>query len=62
MKKAANLEVLYYELPWASRFKAAKKDGFEYVEFWGWEDKDLAEVKQLLADNDLTLAGMGGDV
>lgn len=61
MKKAANLEVLYYELPWARRFEAAKKDGFEYVEFWGWEDKDLAEVKQLLADNDLKLAGMGGD-
>ena len=47
MKKSANLEVLYYELPWAERFAAAAKDGFKCIEFWGWEDKDLAEVKRL---------------
>ena len=61
MKKAANLEVLYYELHWEERFEAARKDGFKYVEFWGWEDKDLEQVKQLLKDNGLELAGMGGD-
>ncbi len=61
MKKSANLEVLYVELPWAERFAAARKDGFHYVEFWGWEDKDLDEVKRLLKENDLTLTGMGGD-
>ena len=61
MKKSANLEVLYYELPWAERFAAAAKDGFKCVEFWGWEDKDLAEVKRLCAENNLELTAMGGD-
>ena len=61
LKFSANLEVLYYELPWAERFAAAKKDGFQYVEFWGWEDKDLDEVKRLVAENGLTLSAMGGD-
>lgn len=61
MKKSANLEVLYYELPWAERFAAAAKDGFKCIEFWGWEDKDLAEVKRLCAENNLELTAMGGD-
>lgn len=61
MKKSANLEVLYYELPWEERFAAAKSDGFSYVEFWGWEDKDLNKVKQLLENNNLEITGMGGD-
>ena len=61
MKKSANLEVLYYELPWAERFAAAAKDGFKCIEFWGWEDKDLAEVKRLCKENNLELTAMGGD-
>lgn len=61
MKKSANLEVLYYELPWAQRFAAAAADGFKCVEFWGWEDKDLNEVKRLVAENNLELTAMGGD-
>jgi len=27
------------------RIAAAKEDGFEYVEFWSWTDKDLDAVK-----------------
>lgn len=61
MKKSANLEVLYYELPWEQRFSAAKADGFKYVEFWGWEDKNLEEVKHFLEENNLELTAMGGD-
>ena len=61
LKFAANLEVLYTELPFEERFAAAKKDGFKYVEFWGWDDKNLEQVKKLLADNDLTLSVMSGD-
>ena len=61
LKFAANLEVLYTELPFEQRFAAAKKDGFNYVEFWGWDDKDLEQVKKLLAENDLTLTNFNGD-
>ena len=61
MKKSANIEVLYAELPWGKRFAAAKKDGFEYIEFWGWEDKNLPEVKELLDQNGLKISTMSGD-
>jgi hydroxypyruvate isomerase len=61
MKKSANIEVLYTEQPWAERFALAKRDGFDYVEFWGWEGKDLREVKNLLDKNNLKFSAMSGD-
>jgi len=61
MEKSANIEVLYTELPWEKRFLAAKRDGFDYIEFWGWEDKDLPRVKALLQESDLSLSTMSGD-
>lgn len=61
MKWSANIEVMYTELPFAERFAAAKKDGFDYIEFWDWNNKDLAEVKRLLAENNLGITGMSGD-
>lgn len=61
LKRSINLEVIYTELPWAERFEAAKKDGFDYVEFWGWENKNLTEVKELLEKTGLKLSAMSGD-
>lgn len=60
MKKSANIEVLYTELPW-ERFAAAKNDGFDYIEFWNWDDKDLPQVKKLLDKNSLAISTMSGD-
>ena len=44
-KRSACIETLYRELPFLERFRAAREDGFDAVEFWGWEDKDLPAVK-----------------
>ena len=44
MKYSVNIEVIYKELPFAERFAAAKRDGFDYVEIWDWESKDLNEL------------------
>ena len=41
MKWSANIEVLYKEFPFEERFAAAKKDGFDYIEFWDWNNKNL---------------------
>ena len=47
---AANLTMLYSELPFLERFEAAAKDGFEYVEFlFPYEWKADALQKQLQA-------------
>lgn len=61
LKRSINIEVIYKELPWAERFAAVKKDGFDFVEFWGWEDKDLPEVRSLLDKNGVKLSVMSGD-
>ena len=47
--KCACIETLYTELPFLDRFRAAKTDGFAAVEFWSWEDKDLAAVRSAAA-------------
>ena len=44
-QKSACIETLYTELPFLERFSAARADGFDFVEFWSWTDKDLAAVK-----------------
>lgn len=58
---SAHIEALYTELPFAERFISAKKDGFSYVEFWDWDNKDLAEVVKLCEEYDLELSAMSGD-
>ena len=45
MKRSACIDALYGEIPFLDRFRAAKEDGFDAVEFWGWTDKDLKAVK-----------------
>ena len=61
MKKSANIELMYTELPWADRFRAAKRDGFEFVEFWDWDNKDLNEVKSLTIETGISVATISGD-
>ena len=45
MKRSACIDAMYQEIPFLERFAAAKRDGFDAVEFWGWTDKDLPAVK-----------------
>lgn len=61
LNKAANIETLYTELPFDKRFAAASKDGFEYVEFWSWTDKDIDEIGKLSRDADIKICGFNGD-
>lgn len=61
LKKAANLETLYTEIPFAKRFEAARRDGFEYVEFWGWPDKNTDEIRDLAREAGIGICGFNGD-
>jgi hydroxypyruvate isomerase len=58
--KSACIETLYLELPFIARFDEAKRDGFEYVEFWGWRDKDLAAVKATADGAGIGIAAFNG--
>ena len=60
-QKSACIETLYTELPFLERFHAAKADGFDFVEFWSWTDKDLAAVKAAADAAGVCISGFNGD-
>lgn len=59
--KSACIEPMYSEIPFLDRFQAAKDDGFEFVEFWGWTDKDLDAVKAAAEKAGIGISGFNGD-
>ena len=61
MDFSVNIEVIYKELPFAERFAAAKRDGFDYVEIWDWDSKDIDELCRLCRENKIEISCMGGD-
>lgn len=60
-QKSACIEPMYSELPFLDRFQAAKKDGFAFVEFWSWTDKDLDAVKAAAETAGIGISGFNGD-
>ena len=59
--KSACIEPMYSELPFLDRFQAAKDDGFDFVEFWGWTDKDLDAVKAAAEKAGIGISSFNGD-
>ena len=61
MKRSACIDALYQEIPFLDRFQAAKDDGFDAVEFWGWPEKDLNAVKEAAEKAGIPICGFNGD-
>ncbi|PAB58962.1 TIM barrel protein [Anaeromicrobium sediminis] len=61
MKKSACIEMIFTEAPFYERFKLAREAGFEYVEFWSWDDKDLDKIKDLCNKYNLKIGSFSGD-
>lgn len=55
------IEMIYTEHPFIERFYKAKDDGFHYVEFWNWDNKDISAIKKALAETGLKLAAFQGN-
>ncbi|MCI9577569.1 MAG: TIM barrel protein [Oscillibacter sp.] len=60
-QKSACIEPMYRELPFLDRFQAARRDGFDFVEFWSWTDKDLDAVKAAAESAGVGISGFNGD-
>ena len=60
-QKSACIEPMYQELPFLDRFQAAKRDGFDFVEFWSWTDKDLDAVRDAASSAGIGITGFNGD-
>lgn len=61
MKKSLCIEMVFTELDFYKRFEAAKLAGFDYVEFWSWDDKNLDKIKDLCEVYNLKIASFSGD-
>lgn len=61
LKRSACIEPMYSEIPFLDRFQKAKDDGFDFVEFWSWIDKDLDAVKAAAEKAGIGISGFNGD-
>lgn len=61
LKRSACIEPMYSEIPFLERFAAAKNDGFDYVEFWSWTDKNLDDVRVAAEAAGIGICGFNGD-
>ena len=61
MKYSLCTEMLYDQLDFIDRFKAAADDGFEYAEFWRWDGRDWDAVKKAVSDSGLKISAFSGD-
>jgi len=61
MKKSVCIEMLFTEVPVKERFGLARESGFDYIEFWSWQDKDIQKIQERCRDHDLKIASFSGD-
>ena len=61
LRKCACIDTLYTELPWEERFLAAKKDGFDAVEFWDWRIRNLEDTGKAAKEAGIAISGFNGD-
>ena len=61
MKASICIETIFTEYPLMERFQHVKQAGFEYAEFWSWDDKDLKAIKSECERLGLKIASFSGD-
>ena len=61
LKFSANIEMLSPPVDFYERFGIARKSGFNCVEFWSWEGKDLSRIASSCAEHDLSISSLSGD-
>jgi hydroxypyruvate isomerase len=61
MKYSICIENFYRDLPFEEKFAAAKRDGFEYCEFWTWKDRNWEGIREAIADSGMKISAFSGD-
>jgi hydroxypyruvate isomerase len=61
MKYSICIENFYRGLNFEDKFAAARRDGFEYCEFWTWKNRDWERVKKAIVDSGAKIAAFSGD-
>jgi hydroxypyruvate isomerase len=50
VKASVCIEMIFADLPFLDRIKQAAAVGYDAVEFWNWDNKDLPAIKQTAAE------------
>lgn len=61
MKRSANIEMLFTEVPFIERIQKAKDAGFDAVEFAGWLKKDVDQIKEAADKAKIKIVAFTGD-
>ena len=62
MKYSCCIELLFTEYEFVERIYKAKEAGFDCIEFWCWQDKDIDGIKKALNETGMELAIMQGNI
>ncbi len=62
MKYSACIEMLYQEYDFIERIRKAKKSGFNGVEFWLWQPKDIDAIAGALRETGLEVCIFQGNI
>jgi len=60
MQCAVCLEMLYGDLPFDEKIRRAAEHGFRGFEFWGWRDKNLADLSRALSETGGRITNFSG--
>lgn len=56
MKASVCIEMIYTEYPFLDRIKLAAAQGYDAVEFWNWDVKDMQVIKETAAEAGIEIA------
>jgi hydroxypyruvate isomerase len=62
MKHSACIELLYPDRPFLERIRSAAEAGFDCIEFWLWEPKDLHGIQEVLRETGLEVGIFQGNI
>jgi hydroxypyruvate isomerase len=62
MKASVCIEMIYTEYPFLERIEKAAEAGFDAVEFWDWDNKDLPAIKGAAHEAGLGIAAFQGNL
>ena len=60
MKPAICLEMIYPQLALTKKIAKIAEYGFKYVEFWGWQDKDISRIISACLENEVKVVNFSG--
>lgn len=56
MKSSVCIEMIYTEVPFMERIAKSAADGFDAIEFWNWDNKNLPAIRAAVEEVGIGIA------